>query len=176
LIEHAEDPARLMNALEEQEKRTQSDFERQVMKRLLAAGYRVSPHWRIGKYRLDLVVEGGGNRLAIECDGDRFRPLEKLPEDMERQSVLERMGWTFMRIRGSEFLRNPARARQAVFEKLEKMEIPAIPSPADSAGDPRREHEVIERVNRRAEELRKAWSKPAAESRPSGRSSVAVSA
>jgi superfamily I DNA and/or RNA helicase len=47
LIEHAEDPARLMRALEEKEKRTQSNFEREVMKRLTAAGYRVNPHWKI---------------------------------------------------------------------------------------------------------------------------------
>ncbi len=175
LIEHAEDPARLMSALEEKEKRTQSGFEREVMKRLMAARYRVSPHWRIGKYRLDLVVEGGGNRLAIECDGDRYRPLEKLPEDMERQSILERMGWTFTRIRSSEFLRNPARAMKTVFEKLEKMEIPPA---VDASGEPRSElasHDLIDRVIRRAEELRKAWSKPGSESpRSSGRSSVAA--
>ena len=78
LIEHAEDPARLMRALEEKEKRTQSNFEREVMKRLAAAGYRVTPHWRIGTFRIDLVVEGDGKRLAIECDGDRYQPLEKL--------------------------------------------------------------------------------------------------
>jgi very-short-patch-repair endonuclease len=172
LIEHAEDPARLMSALEEKEKRTQSAFEREVMKRLLAANYRVSPHWRIGTYRLDLVVEGGGNRLAIECDGDRYRPLEKLPEDMERQSVLERMGWTFTRIRSSEFLRNPARAMKSVFEKLEKLEIPPT---SGATGEQHNEHEVIDRVIRRAEELRKAWSKPNGEApRSTGRSSVAV--
>ena len=175
LIEHAEDPARLMSALEEQEKRKPSSFEREVFKRLAAAGYRVSPHWRIGKYVLDLVVEGGSNRLAIECDGDRYRPLEKLPEDMERQSVLERMGWNFARIRSSEFLRNPARAMRMIFEKLEKMEIPPA---ADSSGeqfDERPPHEAIERVLRRAEELRKAWSKPNGESpRSTGRSSVAI--
>jgi very-short-patch-repair endonuclease len=172
LIEHAEDPARLMSALEEKEKRTQSSFEREVMKRLLAAKYRVSPHWRIGTYRLDLVVEGGGNRLAIECDGDRYRPLEKLPEDMERQSVLERMGWTFTRMRSSEFLRNPAGAMKPVFEKLEKMEIPPT---TDRTGVQHIEHEVIDRVIRRAEELRKAWSKPNGETpRSTGRSSVAM--
>jgi len=44
LIEHAEDPARLMRALEEKDKRTQSNFEREVMKRLATAGYRVTPH------------------------------------------------------------------------------------------------------------------------------------
>jgi very-short-patch-repair endonuclease len=175
LIEHAEDPARLMSALEEQEKRTQSDFEREVMKRLIAGRYRVFPHWRIGKYRLDLVVEGGGNRLAIECDGDRYRPLEKLPEDMERQSVLERMGWTFARIRSSEFLRNPARAMKTVFEKLEKMEIPATFNSSDERSGAQTSHEVIDRVTRRAEELRRAWSKPNSERpRSSERSSVAA--
>jgi very-short-patch-repair endonuclease len=174
LIEHAEDPARLMSALEEKEKRAQSHFEREVMKRLLAARYRVSPHWRIGTFRLDLVVEGGGNRLAIECDGDRYRPLEKLSEDLERQSVLERMGWIFTRIRSSEFLRNPARAMKVVFEKLEKMEIPPTADSPREASSGQASHEAIDRIVRRAEELRKVWSKTTEGPRSSGRSSVAA--
>src|SRR5260370_28160238 len=88
LIEHAQDPSRLMRALEEKEKRTQSALEREVMKRLMAAGYRVAPQWRVGAFRIDLVVEGDDRRLAIECDGDRYHPLEKLPEDIDRQPVL----------------------------------------------------------------------------------------
>ena len=158
LIEHAEDPSRLMRALEDKEKHTQSGFEREVMKRLANAGYRVTPHWKIGTFRIDLVVEGGGKRLAIECDGDRYYPLEKISEDMDRQAVLERMGWMFSRIRGSEFLRNPARAMKPVFEKLELLEIPPE---AESAGSQQEEgaHQVIERVLRRAEELRKNWAK-----------------
>jgi very-short-patch-repair endonuclease len=158
LIEHAEDPARLMRALEEKDQRTPSNFEREVMKRLTAAGYRVTAHWRIGTFRIDLVVEGHRQRLAIECDGDRYQPLEKLPEDMDRQSVLERMGWIFTRIRSSEFLRNPARAMKPVFEKLEALEIlPAGKTPQIEEG--RTSHEVIDQVIRRAEELRKSWSK-----------------
>jgi very-short-patch-repair endonuclease len=130
LIEHGEDPARLMRALEEKEKRTQSNFEREVMRRLASAGYRVTSHWRIGTFRIDLVVEGDGRRLAIECEGDRYYPLKKLPEDMARQSVLERMGWIFTRIRSSEFLRNPARTMKTVFEKLQMLEIPPTGSSA----------------------------------------------
>jgi very-short-patch-repair endonuclease len=175
LIEHADDPARLMRALEEKEKRTQSGFEREVMKRLAAAGYRVTPHWRIGTFRIDLVVEGDGKRLAIECDGDRYYPLEKLPEDMDRQSVLERMGWIFTRIRSSEFLRNPARAMKPVFEKLQMLEIP--PAGDTTGADPAdlTSHEVIDRVIRRAEELRKSWSKTnAASTRSSARASAAA--
>ena len=159
LIEHAEDPARLMRALEEKEKRTQSNFEREVMKRLAGAGYRVTPHWKIGTFRIDLVVEGDGKRLAIECDGDRHYALEKLPEDMDRQSVLERMGWIFTRIRSSEFLRNPARAMKPVFEKLQILEIPAQGDSADANPAALTSHEVIDRVIVRADELRKIWAK-----------------
>jgi very-short-patch-repair endonuclease len=159
LIEHAEDPARLMRALEEKEKRLQSGFEREVMKRLAAAGYHVTPHWRIGTFRIDLVVEGDGKRLAIECDGDRYYPLEKLPEDMDRQSVLERMGWIFTRIRSSEFLRNPARAMKPVFEKLQMLEISPGNNSVEAEPVASASHEVVDRVVRRAEELRRSWSK-----------------
>ena len=174
LIEHAEDPARLMRALEEKEKRTQSNFERAVMKHLTAMGYQVTPQWRIGTFRIDLVVEGGGKRLAIECDGDRHYPLETLPADMDRQSVLERMGWIFTRIRCTEFLRSPARAMKPVLEKLQTLEIPLIGTsrpvgPADPITQ-----DVVGRVIRRAEELRRNWTnggKPGA--RSSSRASVA---
>jgi very-short-patch-repair endonuclease len=175
LIEHAEDPARLMRALEEKEKRTQSNFEREVMKCLKTAGYRVTPHWRIGTFRIDLVVEGNGKRLAIECDGDRYYPLEKLPEDMDRQSVLERMGWIFTRIRSSEFLRNPARAMKPVFEKLQMLEIPPTGNSAGAEASVAVSHEVIDRVIRRAEELRRNWSRGnGAGARSSSRTSAAA--
>jgi len=104
------------------------------------------------------VVEGDGRRLAIECDGDRYHPLEKLPEDLDRQSVLERMGWIFTRVRGTEFFRNPDRAMKPVFEKLQLLEISpngvasAAPAKKQPSGD------LIERVIRRAEELRTKWS------------------
>jgi very-short-patch-repair endonuclease len=158
LIEHAQDPSRLMRALEEKEKRTQSAFEREVMKRLIAAGYRVAPHWRVGAFRIDLVVEGDGRRLAIECDGDRYHPLEKLPEDMDRQSVLERMGWIFTRIRGTEFFRNPDRAMKPVFEKLQLLEISPNGAASDAPAKKQPSGDLIERVIRRAEELRAKWS------------------
>jgi very-short-patch-repair endonuclease len=160
LIEHAQDPSRLMRALEEKEKRTQSQFEREVMKRLLAAGYHVTPQWKIGGFRIDLVVEGNGKRLAIECDGDRYHPLEKLQEDMDRQSVLERMGWVFTRIRGTEFLRNPDRALKLVLEKLQLLEISPETAKPDSARKATPSPGLIDRVVSRAEELRASWSAP----------------
>jgi very-short-patch-repair endonuclease len=161
LIEHAQDPSRLMRALDEKEKRTQSAFEREVMKRLSSAGYRVAPQWRVGAFRIDLVVEGDGRRLAIECDGDRYHPLEKLPEDMDRQSVLERMGWIFTHVRGTEFFRNPDRAMKPVFEKLLLLEISPNGAASDAAAKKQPYGDLVERVIRRAEELRTKWSVPA---------------
>ena len=158
LIEHAQAPGLLLMALNEKDGRGQSVLERDVMKRLVRAGYHVVPHWQVGSRNIDLVVEGSGRRLAIECDGDRDLPLEKLHDEMDRQSMLERLGWTFARVRGSIFFRSPDRSMKPIFEKLQALDIPAT----DLASD--RDHrstdldELTERVKRRAEELREEWS------------------
>ena len=158
LIEHAHDPSRLMRALEGKENRAQSAFERDVMKRLTAAGYNVTSQWRIGAFQIDLVVEGNESRLAIECDGDRYRPLEKLQEDMDRQSILERMGWIFTRVRATEFFRNPDRALKSVFDKLEDLEIARAKTGEAAARARKPSIDLIERVVDRAEELRARWT------------------
>jgi very-short-patch-repair endonuclease len=157
LIEHAQDPGALLRLLEEKEKRTESPFERDVLKRLLTAGYRVTPQWKVGSRRIDLVVEGNGRRLAVECDGDRYHPLEKLADDMERQAILERLGWIFVRVRGSVFFRDANRGMRPVFEKLRDLEIdPGAelkPSSPDLSAS-----ELTDRVARRAEQIRKEWN------------------
>lgn len=69
LILHAKDPDALERELQRQEARTESEFEKRVLRQLIQAGYRVTPHWLVGSLRIDMVVTGkGGNKLAIECD------------------------------------------------------------------------------------------------------------
>lgn len=126
LLQHVKTPWATVEAYSNEEKKADSDFERMVMKRLIDAGYRVKAQWQVGYYRIDLVVEGGGKRLAIECDGDRYHPLEKLEDDIARQTVLERLGWQFVRIRGSAFYRSQIEAMRPVFRRLEELEIPAV--------------------------------------------------
>jgi very-short-patch-repair endonuclease len=158
LIEHAQDPNALLRVLEDKERRTESPFEREVLRRLVREGYRVTPQWKVGARRIDLVVEGNGKRLAVECDGDRFHPQEKLADDMERQAVLERLGWIFTRIRGSVYFRDPDRAMKTVFEKLQNLEIfpteEFVEAPAPKAPS----NELTDRVSRRAEQLRQDWN------------------
>lgn len=124
LLRHVKDPQATLRAFDREERKTESPFEREVLKRLTGSGYLVRTQWQVGYFRIDMVVEGGGKRLAVECDGDRWHPLEKLSEDMERQAILERLGWQFVRIRGSAFYRNPEQAMRPVFQLLAEMEIP----------------------------------------------------
>ena len=160
LIEHAQAPDLLTRTLSGQERRVQSALEHDVMKRLVEAGYNVIPRWKVGSRNIDLVVEGNDKRLAIECDGDRDLPPEKLHDDVERQSMLERLGWTFARVRGSTFFREPERAIKPIIDKLESLEIPGKSPALDRADGSPSLGELTERVTRRAEELREEWSAP----------------
>lgn len=136
--------------------KVESEFERRVLHRLQQAGYRVTPQWKVGYYRIDLVVEGGGKRLAIECDGDRYHPIDKVPDDMERQQILERLGWTFERIRGSAFFRDPDKAMGQVFSRLERLGIPPETGAHAKLSQMTYETEVRDAVIRRAEAILRA--------------------
>jgi transcription elongation GreA/GreB family factor/very-short-patch-repair endonuclease len=156
LIEHARDPQALMRAMEEQGKRTDSVFEKLVLQRLISAGYRVHPQWPVGARRIDLVVEGKTKRLAVECDGERWHTPEQLHQDLERQSILERLGWIFVRIRGSVFFRDPDAAMAPVFAKLNYLEIEPLGAAAEQvAVEPT---PLIQRIKRRAEVIRAQWA------------------
>ncbi|MBS0158831.1 MAG: AAA family ATPase [Nitrospira sp.] len=155
LIEHARDPQALLRAMEEHVNRTDSVFEKLVLQRLVAGGYRVKPQWPVGAYRIDIVVEGRTRRLAVECDGERWHTPEQLHRDLERQAILERLGWVFIRIRGSLFFRDPDTAMGPVFSKLDQLGIEPIGSGATTI--PNEESGTIERIRRAADALRGAW-------------------
>ena len=164
LIGHARDPHALLRAMEEQGRQTESEFEKRVLERLLAAGYRVRPQWPVGAYRIDLVVDGDERRLAVECDGERWHTSEQLQSDLERQAVLQRLGWVFARIRGSLFFRDPDRAMEPVFAKLERLGIKplgTVPEEVDPTPD-------IDRLRRRAEILRRDWAEETREAEEAG--------
>src|SRR5215472_8796807 len=87
---------------------------------------------------------------------------------MDRQSILERMGWIFTRIRSTEFFRNPERTMKPVIEKLQSLEISPVNArprstrkSATPAAIPQSPSQgLIERVIARAEELLASWGSP----------------
>ncbi len=107
----AQDEGRVTNLRE----LCESPFEREVYDIVTERGYWVTPQVKVGEYRIDLVVEGhNDNRLAIECDGDRYHGPDRWDADMRRQRVLERAGWVFWRCFASNFVRR----RQALMSDL----------------------------------------------------------
>jgi very-short-patch-repair endonuclease len=134
-----------------------SPFEKLVLKRLVDAGYRVHPQWPVGSRRIDLVVEGKTRRLAVECDGERWHTPEQLNSDLERQAMLERLGWMFVRIRGSVFYRVPDTAMIPVFTKLNELGIEPL-GLGESQGATHDGVPLVERIRRNAQTLRVQWS------------------
>ena len=101
-----------------------SDFERDVYKRLDSLGYRVIPQVSVGAYSIDLVVEGEhDNRLGIELDGDRYHTPENWLNDWKRQRVLERVGWIFWRCWGSDYLLDPDGCIEDLVARLKLLNI-----------------------------------------------------
>jgi very-short-patch-repair endonuclease len=161
LIEHALDPKSWSRELEKRLPKIDSEteaFEGAVLHRLVERGYKVQAKVSVGSYHLALVVVGGSRRLAVECDGDNFQDQERLRENMERQAILERLGWKFVRVRGSLFFRDPDRALAPVFRRLEELGI--HPESADATAEtPARDRSRLEaRVIRQAEDLRHSWA------------------
>jgi len=101
----------------------ESQFEKDVYSDISHRKYRIVPQVEVAGKRIDLVVEGMRARLAVECDGDEWHGPEKWDEDMERKRTLERCGWNFWTVRGSEYYRDPDSALSSLWDKLEAMQI-----------------------------------------------------
>lgn len=123
LLSYCLEPKREPDTFENLEELCDSPFEVEVLRMILARGYKVTPQYKAGGYRIDLVIEGIRNRLAVECDGEAYHDMSRWEYDRERQRVLERVGWTFWRVRGFDFYLNREKAMMGLWEKLEQMGI-----------------------------------------------------
>jgi very-short-patch-repair endonuclease len=108
-------------------------FEVDVALELLRRKYRVRPQMEVAGYRIDLVVEGLQNRLAVECDGEAWHGPENFEKDMARQRQLERAGWRFVRIRESEFYAGREGCVRRIVEACQELGIRPIVSFGESA-------------------------------------------
>ncbi|MGW6901485.1 AAA domain-containing protein [Streptomyces sp. NPDC054919] len=116
-------------------------FEQQVYLRLKERGFHVQPQYPAGSKRIDLVVVGARGRLAVECDGDYYHSTpEQIRHDQQRDRELQRVGWTFWRIRESEYRYDPDAALAGLWEELDRHGIrpanynsPSVPAAATEA-------------------------------------------
>jgi very-short-patch-repair endonuclease len=137
----------------------ESEFERDVGRTLIDRGYRIRVQVKVGAYRIDLVVEGAGDkRLAIECDGDRYHTIDKWAEDMNRQKMLERMGWIFWRVWGSHWRADKAGCITDLQNTLQRLGIEPLGATPPSYNWTK--HEIIDLAARGEAEAPRPLSDP----------------
>lgn len=98
-------------------------FEVDVALAIHRKGYRVIPQFEIARRHIDLVVEGGQARLAVECYGDRWHGTDRYEADMQRQRQLERCHWEFFTVREVVFYSNQENALAPLWQMLEERGI-----------------------------------------------------
>jgi very-short-patch-repair endonuclease len=168
MITHAENPAGLRpKTIEVAERKLNSELEKQVHEELVKAKYRTIIGCPVGEFTIDLVVVGKrGNRVAIQCDGDREITREALEAGLHKQMTLERLGWRFIRVRGSEYLRHPDETMRKIQKSLKKFEIQPLglfESNGKNNGKGAKDEEDLQssdlhkQVLQRAESIRTRW-------------------
>ena len=99
---------------------TASDFENEVARHLSEKNYTVKQKWRVGSYDIDMVAIYDDKKIAIECDGKTLNHTEEeVIANLEEQEILERCGWEFIRVRASEYFRNPEKAIKDLIIQLD---------------------------------------------------------
>lgn len=154
LIEYAEDPESFANPKAAQAEEAFA-LEDAVAAELTERGYRLERNHPAGGYNLGLTVIGNGKHAAVECDGDRRRSPAKIRQDMERQTILERAGWTFIRVRGSEFYSNPKKALLSLTSRLDALGIKPLQE-ADLFEE--KPADLLYRVKTRAQEILESFT------------------
>ncbi|MFG1503693.1 AAA domain-containing protein [Halobacteriovorax sp. ZH5_bin.2] len=125
LLKHAHDPRDLMEKYSHLTTQAESHFEESIHKDLLREDYLFEPQFPVGAYRIDIVLfTEDGKRIALECDGEKFHSTEEqVRNDLERQAVLERLGFTFVRIRGSDYYRRREETVDWLYNRLNELNV-----------------------------------------------------
>lgn len=85
-----------------------SSLEKRLWKALDKFGVVYSTQKREGKYSIDIYVEFGGLRLAIECDGTYWHSSDSAKEhDFQRDLYLQAKGYSVVRIKEPWIMSDP---------------------------------------------------------------------
>ena len=108
-----------------------TELERDIFQALSDQGYYVQAHIGPKHAQIDLVVEDKwGRRLAIECDGDI--PATRLSGDswhenwqsaVTNQRILERAGWTFLRVTAASWYLQPQQTLEKIISRLNELGV-----------------------------------------------------
>lgn len=156
LITHAANPADTAKALQKVSPSAVSEMEQEIADFLTEKGYKVTFREKAGLYTVSMLCSGGGKRVAVECDGDRPLNSDEISFEMSKQSVLERLGWKFIRVRASAYYRDKGTALEDIAQRIKNAGV--TPGSDENAADGTA---LLEKIYARAEELRSEWDSEA---------------
>lgn len=129
--EHGQFPSEYL-----EDEKFDSKFEEAVYNYLIKKGYKVEKRVGCAGYRIDLAVIDPNNSdeyiLGIECDGSSYNDKSSARErDRIRQTILEGLGWHFIRIWSTDWYHNRQNAKQNLIQAInnalkEKQEIKTL--------------------------------------------------
>ena len=131
------------------EHRIISEFENEIIKYLLEKNYTVKQQLKVGSYDIDIVAIYNNKKIIIECDGKNSNcSQEEIIINLAEQEVLERCGWEFIRVRASQYFRNPDKAMKELILQLEDKGI--YPNNKENHSN---ENELLNNIKSKALEL-----------------------
>ena len=118
----------------------------------------------VGSLELPLVVEGDGHRALLVMQGEHWvDSIQAAAEERCNQAILERLGWQFIRVRGSEWYLDPEAALEKIIGNLESLGIAPQADEVITADSQAARTELLTYVRGAAEKIRAKWHAPAGE-------------
>jgi len=123
---------------------TAFDFETQVAEFLRSKGFEADTRVGCSGFRIDIAVRSPESKdyvMAIECDGESYRSAKNVRDrDRLRQTVLERMGWSFYRLWSTDWIKNKSVEQSRLLAAIQY----AIDHPNEKKDDGVAEHQESE--------------------------------
>lgn len=132
-----------------------SYFETTVANILKRQGYPIIQQKVVGNYKVPIAAVYGDKKVVIECHGeDQYNGKENILLNMEKQAVLERMGWNFIHIRGSEYFNNPKETIKRVI-----VELVALGFVKTVQNNINKDNTLLQKIQNRAHHIIQEWEK-----------------
>ena len=128
------------------------------------AGYQILQDMAVGSLRVPVAAVSGNSRVIVACDGEHWvDSIQAAAEERCNQAILERLGWQFIRVRGSEWYLDPEAALEKIIGNLESLGIAPQADEAIAADSQAARTELLTYVRGAAEKIRAKWHAPAGE-------------
>ena len=158
LLSYVEHPEEYLQKDREISVLPMSPLSQSVSQSLRQCGYHVEERWMVGSCCIDIAVMSQGRRVAVVCDGESWDGTgSTAAENSKKQAVLERLGWKFFHVKGSEYYLDPSKAMVRLAKEFSRNDILPEGEEAGTISLSEQREELRERVFALAENLRKEW-------------------